>query len=668
MEKVALLIMVLMITLTGEVIAQDYKKINKLVDKEHYQQAWQLIKQELEVNSDDQTLNYYAGVTKLELYQQQEALSYLLKSNASVNDRYHFYLAKAYFENDQLEEAKQAVSSINRSALSEKETYLITEQFISYEKLRKSPKHVVVKNLGSKINSDSHEYNGVMTQDQKSVLYTVRKTGSNQVAGDGLAYEKIYKTTIDENDEWQEPEVFESYALKNHHDASVALFDNDTKMVTYHDEDLFISELKDGVWTNPIPMDQVNGDGSSETHCFVTTGFDTIFYSTNYYSVKGDLDLYMITRTGDEWSDPVAMEALNSELNDDSPFLAENGDFYFSSQGHNSMGGYDVFRSKFDSESGSWKKPENMGYKINTASDDIYFNTFGKIAYLSSGRAGGYGNMDIYRVFLFDKVNITGQVIDDKTQKAMAGAKISVKGDDATEVYSDELGKYTIEVPIEKVFEMSIEFENQLVYNEQHLANVLFRDYNDNVMHLEVDIAGISEGGQNEPKQIAVKMVNDFETNPVEIATSEEVEEILTLEVITPKDQSILTNNVQIDDENLPAVYFDFNKSALERPFRSQLLKLAKKLVYKSNKNLEIIGHTDLPGAESYNIGLGMKRANEIKEFLVQLGVEEHRMVVSSKGERKPVENINSKSFKNRRAELRLIDLGEEPKKTFAGS
>ena len=276
--------------------------------------------------------------------------------------------------------------------------------------------------------------------------------------------------------------------------------------------------------------------------------------------------------------------------------------------------------------------------------------------------------MDIYRVFLFDKVNITGQVIDDKTQKAMAGAKISVKGDDATEVYSDELGKYTIEVPIEKVFEMSIEFENQLVYNEQHLANVLFRDYNDNVMHLEVDIAGISESSQNEPKQIAVKMINDFDTNPVEIATSEEIEEILTLEVITPKDQSILTDNVQIDDENLPAVYFDFNKSELERPFRSQLLKLAKKLVYKSNKNLEIIGHTDLPGAESYNIGLGMKRANEIKEFLVQLGVEEHRLVVLSKGERKPVEKINTKSFKNRRAELRLIEMGDEPKKRFAGS
>ena len=663
-----MLIMVLMTSLFGEVFSQDYKKIKKLVDKEHYQQAWELVKKELEANSEDQTLNYYAGVTKLEMYQQKEALNFLLNSDATVNDRYHFYLARAYYENDRLDEAKQAALNINLSELTERENYLITEQFVSYEQLRKSPRNVVVKNMGSKINSDSHEYNGVMTKDQKSVLYTVRKAGANQVAGDGLAYEKIYKTTIDENDQWQEPEIFESYALKNHHDASVALFDNDTKMVTYHDEDLFISELRDGVWTNPIPMDQVNADGSSETHCFVTTGFDTIFYSTNYYSENGDLDLYMISRTGDVWSEPVEMEALNSELNDDSPFLADNGDFYFSSQGHNSIGGYDIFRSRFNSTTSTWEDPQNMGYKINSASNDIYFNTFGKIAYLSSGRAGGYGNMDIYRVFLFDKVNITGQVIDDKTQKAMAGAKISVKGDDATEVYSDELGKYTIEVPIEKVFEMSVEFENQLVYNERHLANVLFRDYNDNVMHLKVDIAGISEGGVNEPKRIAVKMINDFDSNPVEIVTSEEVEEILTLEVITPEDNSILTDNVIIDDQKLPVVYFDFNKSELERPFRSQLLKLAKRMLYKSGKNIEIIGHTDLPGSESFNASLGMKRAREIKEFLVQLGVEEHRVIVTSKGERKPIENINSKSFKNRRAELRLIDLGEEPKKRFAGS
>ena len=668
MEKVAMLIIVLMTGLFSQSSAQDYKRIKKLIEKQRYQQAWDLIKQDLNDNSDDNTLNFYAGVAKLELYQQHDALQYLLKTNANVNNRYHFYLAKAYFENDQLDKAKQIAALIDQSELSDNELHLINEQFISYEKLRESPKNVVVKNLGSKINSNSHEYNGVMTKDQKSVLYTVRKTEASQTAEDGLAYEKIYKTTIDENDNWQDPEIFESYSLKNHHDASVALFDNDTKMITYHDEDLFLSELIDGVWTNPVPMDQINGDGSSETHCFVTTGFDTIFYATDYYSIKGDLDLYMITRNGEDWSEPMEMEALNSDLNDDSPFLAENGDFYFSSQGHNSMGGYDIFRSEYDPVAGKWMKPENMGYKINSSSDDIYFNTFGKIAYLSSGRSGGYGNMDIYRVFLFDKVNITGQVIDEKSNKAMAGARISIKGDEETEVFSDELGKYSIEVPIEKVFEMSIEFENQLIYHEKHLAKVLFREYNDNVMHLEVDIAGDVENTDDEPKRIAVKMVNDFEGNPVEIATSDEIDEILTLEVITPKNESFLILNNTFDDHKLPVVYFDFNTSEIARPFRSQLLKLAKRMVFNPDKNLEITGHTDLPGTDNYNINLGLNRANEIKEFLLQLGVEEHRVVISSKGESKPIELVNTKSFKNRRAELRFIDLVTEPKKRFAGS
>lgn len=668
MGKVALLMIVLVTGMIGQVSGQDYKKIKKLVDKEYYQQAWEVVEKELATNADDQLLNFYAGVTKLELYQQKVALEYLLKSTNNIDPQYSYYLARAYFENDRLSEAKDIAATIPPAKLTDKEAYLINEQFVSYEKLRKSPKHVVVKNMGDKINSSAHEYNGVMTQDQKSVLYTVRKPGIDQIAGDGMAYEEIYKTTIDDTDNWQEPKKFDGYSLKNHHDASVAIFDNDTKMITYHDEDLYISELVDGIWTDPVPLDQINGDGSSETHCFVTTGFDTIFYATNFYSEKGDLDLYMVTRTGEEWSEPQALDALNSELNDDSPFLADNGDFYFSSQGHNSIGGYDIFRSEFDEVSNTWKEPVNMGYKINSASDDIYFNTFGKIAYLSSGRSGGFGNMDIYRVFLFDKVNITGQVIDEKSNKAITGAKISIKGDVTSEVYSDKLGKYSIEVPIEKVFEMSIEFENQLIYNEKHLANVLFRDYNDNVMHLEVDISGDIKSSDREPKRISVKMVNDYALNPVDIVPSEQVDEILTLEVFSPANKSLITVNQTIEDDKLPVIYFDFNKSELEMTYRYQLLKLAKTLIYSPDKSIEIIGHTDLPGSNDYNKGLGFDRANEIREFLLQLGIEQERVIISSLGEFDPIDQTKSKSIKNRRAELNYIQLEEKQEKRFAGS
>ncbi len=82
--------------------------------------------------------------------------------------------------------------------------------------------------------------------------------------------------------------------------------------------------------------------------------------------------------------------------------MAANGELYFSSRGHITGGG-DIFRSRYDRVAGKWSKPKNLGHPINSPSDDTYFNVFGKIAYLSSGRTGGYGNMDIYRVFLLIK-------------------------------------------------------------------------------------------------------------------------------------------------------------------------------------------------------------------------------------------------------------------------
>ncbi|MGB3467734.1 MAG: OmpA family protein, partial [Cyclobacteriaceae bacterium] len=667
MRKVASLIFFLTTIGISQVAAQDYKKIEKLIEKKYYLNAWKEIEKELPVQSDDKTLNFYAGVAKLGLYRQKESLDFLLKSDASVDKKYNYFLARAYFENDNLPEAKRIAKKIDLDKMSREEAYLISNQFVSYEELRKSPGHVVVKNLGENINSSAHEYNGVMTKDQRSVLFTVRKQGEEKIADDGLPYEEIYKTTIDSTDNWQKPEKFSSYSTKNHHDASVAIFDNDSKMITYHDDDLFISELVDGAWTDPVPLNQINSDGGSETHCFITPGFDTIFYATDYYSANGDLDLYMTIKSDEEWSEPIALDELNSPLNDDSPYLTENGDFYFSSQGHNSIGGYDIFRSELKAD-GRWEKPQNMGYKINSSSDDIYFNSFGKIAYLSSGRKGGFGNMDIYRVFLFDKVNITGQVIDDKINKAIAGAKISVKGDETTEVYSDDNGQYTIEVPIEKVFDLSIEFENQLIYNEKHFANVLFRNYNDNVVHLEVDISGELDNIDNEPKRIAVKMVNDYKLNPVEIAAAEEIKEYLTLEVITPK--KVKVDNPEATpiatDNTLPIVYFDFNKTELDKEYRIKLIKLAQQLHRNTDMSIEIVGHTDLPGTVNYNKELGMERAFEIREYLFQLGIPLSRVVITSEGESAPVVKTVARNLKNRRAELKYINLGEEPMTRFA--
>lgn len=674
MRLAILLTTLLLIGSSLEISAQtidqrQHKKIKRLIQKNQYNQALGLIESLLIENEDDITLNYLAGITKLKVYQQEEALSYLMKSNPSADEKYFYFLALAYFLNEQILQAKETVKNINESVLDFGELALIKNHLVSYERQQKVISNVYVKNMGETINSDAHEYNGVMTKDQKFVVFTSRKASTDNLALDGLTYEEIYRTELGEDNEWQNPTKFEYHAAKSHHTAAVAMFDNDQKMITYHDEDLFLSELKDGIWSGPTPLSVVNGEDSAETHCYVNDAFDTIYYATDYYTEEDNLDLYMITRQGNKWSEAKPLVGLNTPYHDDSPYMAANGDFYFSSQGHNSIGGYDIFKSKFDKKEGAWEQPMNMGYQINSPSDDIYFNTFGKIAYLSSGRVDGFGNLDIYRVFLFDKVNIQGQIVDLNSNQALAGAIVSIKGAENSLAISDDKGMYSVDVPIETVFDMSVSYENELIYNEKHLAKVLFSDYNDNVIHLSVDISGKYVGHQDEPKEIAIKMVNDFTTNPIEIVPADSLDNLLTLEIYKPDDRPLFAGKeIGLDDLHLSIVHFEFNKSELCVEDKKELMKLAMHLHDHAEQKIQVIGHTDLPGSIVYNKNLGRSRAKAIKEFLIELDIPAEKIVIVSKGEREPLVTTQLKNEENRRAEFKFEKTYSIVKQELAGN
>jgi hypothetical protein len=103
-----------------------------------------------------------------------------------------------------------------------------------------------------------------------------------------------------------------------------------------------------------------------------------------------------------KWGTPYNLgPSINTEYNEDAPFVHPSGNIlFFSSEGHENMGGYDIFKSTFD-DSGHFNSPENLGCPVNTVDDDIFFvlNTDGSLGYLSSEREGGYGSQDIYSVY-----------------------------------------------------------------------------------------------------------------------------------------------------------------------------------------------------------------------------------------------------------------------------
>ncbi len=117
---------------------------------------------------------------------------------------------------------------------------------------------------------------------------------------------------------------------------------------------------------------------------------------------KNGRDIYRVTRLPNgNWSKPVPMTAINTPYNDNFPFLHPDGKtFYFSSEGHNSMGGYDVFRSTYNADDNSFTQPENLDFAVNSPDDDMLYITdqHHQLAYFASSRSSNHGRMHVYQV------------------------------------------------------------------------------------------------------------------------------------------------------------------------------------------------------------------------------------------------------------------------------
>ncbi len=159
---------------------------------------------------------------------------------------------------------------------------------------------------------------------------------------------------------------------------------------------------KKGEWSDLRPLKSINNPKSWESQPSVSADGNELIFASDRKGGFGGIDLYLVQK--DEfgyWGVPQNMgQIINSESNEKSPFFHVDGKtMYFSSQGHNSLGGYDIFVSHVD-DLGHWGEPINLGYPINTPYDDLFYSATasGRYAYISSNRAGGIGGLDIYKV------------------------------------------------------------------------------------------------------------------------------------------------------------------------------------------------------------------------------------------------------------------------------
>ncbi|MCB0381723.1 MAG: PD40 domain-containing protein, partial [Flavobacteriales bacterium] len=167
----------------------------------------------------------------------------------------------------------------------------------------------------------------------------------------------------------------------------------------------------------------INSKNQETSACFSPDG-NTIYFVSNRPDGIGGKDIYKSTKNKDgKWGEAENLgRTINTIDDEDAVFLHADGKtLYFSSKGHKTMGGYDIFKSTY--EKGKWSTPENIGYPINTADDDVCFvlTASGEYGYYTSAKLDGKGKRDIYRVSFIDELNkpkltlLKGVITDKKT-------------------------------------------------------------------------------------------------------------------------------------------------------------------------------------------------------------------------------------------------------------
>ena len=267
---------------------------------------------------------------------------------------------------------------------------------------------IIMLNMGPEINSRYPDYTAAVSSTEDMIVFTSRRAGSTGGAIDldsPFEREDIYYSTKNEDGTWNTAKKIKGDVNSGDHDAVVWLSPKGDKLIIYRynkndNGDLYESEFKNDSWTAPEPMKMINSK-FRETHACYSPDGNTIYYTTANpkYANKGGIDICLVAKDANgKWSEPKGIDEINTIYNEESPFIKSDGKtFYFSSQGHTSIGGFDIFKCEIDA--GKFTTPKNVGFPINSTSNDvfIFFTEDGKKAFFDSDRKGGQGER-IYSV------------------------------------------------------------------------------------------------------------------------------------------------------------------------------------------------------------------------------------------------------------------------------
>ena len=623
-RRIFLLLLLAAGTVLNGQYTKEFKRIyfdaDYLMETGFYEEAFNRYKNLLTLDPGNYNILFHCGACCLNIPgNETQAITYLQEAvegvTLSYKDKSHkepgapvisyFMLGQAYHQNYQFQEAIEQYSTYLEFGANQDEDQLDFAR-MQIEACQRAANVARTR--------PAFEFQGVLEHFEDDL-----PSCSNPViSGDGNVLiflvdypsDKKIMMTVRKDSLWSRPRVINSQIgmVGETYPVSLSFDGKDLYLMHqfYSHSDIFVSHFQGNRWSEAESLGYHINGRTSEDHASISRDGQSLYFTSDVRGGQGSFDIY-VSRLGEkgDWGEPVNLgPTINTPYEEHTPFISSNDSIlFFSSQGHSSIGGMDVFHSTLQSD-GSWSEPENLGYPVNTPGDDLFFNP-------------GWSELEGYYAV---------RRADDPTSNTI-NMVLELE-------YEEELAQ---EIPLDTGAVEPVREEIAIVPETPVLTEAA------------------------EP-EASVELVEETETTPpvaevvtveevIEPPNTDEIEMVLNErqpepdpEVVEPAvERASVASEVTpaFVDELATSIPFLTNKYKLGPAAQLEAERVAELLMYHPEASVDLTGYTDSTGNEDFNMILSMYRAEKIADYLEMRGVDRERIRVDGKGESSPMA-INS--------------------------
>jgi outer membrane protein OmpA-like peptidoglycan-associated protein/tetratricopeptide (TPR) repeat protein len=613
-----------------EVYGQDKGEFRKtFLDAEYffltekYEEALYLYSELLKIDPANSNLHFLTGACYLSIYgRKKKAIPYLEEAVLNISAGYRegsykernaprealFALARAYHIDYQLDKAIEYYEKYRNAMIKKNfaDIEYVNKQIKSCELARfmiRHPVEVSFHDLSADLDRYTTHYNPVLSGNDSVIIYMADQPLSQAI----LMSERS-------SGKWSEPRVINDELESEDGCYPTCLSFNGKELYLVrkdsYEADLFVSRYQNGRWTQMEKLNDHINTEYFESHACISSDGNHLYFTSNRQGGQGGLDIWVSQRsTGGDWQTPENLgPKVNSFYNEETPFITGDAQrLFFSSQGHATMGGYDIFYASRQADA-TWSYPQNVGYPVSTTDDDLFFvpRHGGERGYFSTILDSVSPNRNIYALVMADMEDIRIGVRKQQPEK------IEPSGE--TEMISQHAEEETAK-------------EEKEASEEELIAEETLAE--------EVKEEEITE---EEAPAVEEEVKKDEGVAGEEEVTVSEEEGAVSEEEGAVSGEAVATQPVSPDEYYvLNSIFFGFDNYTLDEEGMGEADRLVEVMTRYPELEVELTGHSDAVGTDEYNIRLSKRRAESVARYLIDHEIDPDRITTRGVGEAEPL-------------------------------